>query len=743
MGRAEGLPVADDNNNLRGRKQVRLRVRKNLIVVEQHDGEQPVAVLKDPVSLRYYRLDARQRFAVNLMDGTRTLEEIRQAYERAFRPDRLSLEELEDFAAQLLTGGLAETDSPLAGQVLFQQAETQRGRALRARLWQCLWLRVPLCDPDRLLTRLLPYTRFVFTVRFALLALAVGVAAACLVVTHWDVFVQKLPGRQALLHPRTLLYLAVAWWLTRIVHEFGHGLCCKAQGGEVHEMGFMLLLLFPALYCNVSDAWQFPRKRQRLAVGAAGMYVELLLAVLAALLWWLTDAASLWHELALGIVVACSVNTLLFNANPLVRCDGYYLLSDWADLPNLSEQANQAWTVALLRWLGVPVESESGARLETRSRKFFLVFYAVASWAYRVTGFAVSLWFLHQWLVPRKLVLVSWALAGAAALAVLVWPAWRWFASLHQQRSFRHMKPLRLGMMVGLASAGIVLLALVPLPVYVEGVAVIQVEPGAAVRVTVPDCGGFLVQLVVEDGQTVEEGQILAVLTNPKLDIALQINEADQILRTRQQEDLVAHFAQTHHEDGPSETAAPLKQPEFDLEALRQQHAALKAQQRRLTLRASRGGVVLGLRDREQAGQWLDGGSELCRVGNPRALRAVFLADSGDRQLIRPGSAAHLRIHGRGSQSWSGAVVEVAQVEAAALPPQLAGNVGGDVATRKDPVSHRDQPRDPHYLVAVQFTGADGAVHPGVLGRVRIQVESQTLGWRLRRFLATTFQWGL
>src|SRR5262249_5864976 len=154
--------------------------------------------LKDPVSLRFFRLDARQRFAVDLMDGKRTLEDIRQAYEKAHRPERVTLEELEGFAAQLLASGLAEIDSALGGQLQYEQTGGQRVRACHARLLQCLWLRIPLCDPDRFLTRLLPYTRFVFTLGFALFGLGFVLAAAALVATHWTAFLDKLPGWQAL-----------------------------------------------------------------------------------------------------------------------------------------------------------------------------------------------------------------------------------------------------------------------------------------------------------------------------------------------------------------------------------------------------------------------------------------------------------------------------------------------------------------------------------------------------------------
>jgi putative peptide zinc metalloprotease protein len=708
-------------NELRGRAQVRLSVRKNLVFIDQSDRSHSAVILKDPVSRQFFRLDARQRFAVSLMDGTRTLGEVRLAYEEAHRPDRLPLEDLESFAAQLLADGLAEAETPLSGRLLFEQAEKRRRRAWRSRLLQVLWLRIPLCDPDRWLARLLPWTRFLFTVPAVLCSLVFFLAALGLVVTHWDEFLQKLPGRQALFEPRTLVYLWLSLGLAKIVHEWGHGQCCKAMGGEVHEAGVMLLFLFPALYCNVSDAWQMPRRRQRMAISAAGVYVELLLASAATFVWWLSTPGSMLHDLTFGLMVASGIHTVVFNANPLMRCDGYYLLADWMDVPNLAEQSSQALRASFLRWLGCTTEFTPYG---TATGRRFLLLYAAASWLYRACALGLSLYVLHLWLKPRKLAILGAAVAALAIVAMIGVPAWNWLRELHQQRSFREMKPLRAGLIVAIMLAVAIAVLAVPLPVHVEAMAVVQVEPTQVVRITVPPCGGILARLLVHDGQSVHEGQVLAVLTNAKQDIAMRVNEADQQLRLRQQQDLVAYLAESRGAD------IPVGQ-EFELLALRQQHAALKKQEERMTLRAPRAGVVMGLCTPEDVGKWLDGGSELCRVGNPQSLRMVLLTAPGDRQ------------HGCGSRAWEGSVTGVAQAEAGQVPPQLTSSAGGDVVTRPDPLSKLDKPAQPHFLVTVQFTATGQVVHPGVLGRARIDAGSQTLWWRCRRYLANTFNWGL
>jgi putative peptide zinc metalloprotease protein len=727
-----------DPAELRGRNQVRIRLRPGLALIPQTERGQTRYVLRDPVSLRYFRLDERQHFLVTILDGTRSLEEVRLEYERRFRPDRLPAEELEAFAAQLLNSGLAVNESPLAGRLLFEQSEKQRLQELRSRLLNFLCVRIPLFDPDRLLARLVPAAGVLFTPAFAVLGLGVALAAAALVATHWADFIARLPGYRELLTWKTLLTFWAAVGLVKILHEFGHGLCCKRQGGECHEMGLLLLLFFPSLYCDVSDSWKLPRRRQRLAVGAAGMYVELLIAGPAAFAWWASDPGTYLNQLCFGLLVVCSVNTVVCNANPLLRLDGYFLLSDWLEVPNLAELSGHTLRAGFLRWLGL--DAEPPLPMSAR-RQLGLAAYAVLSTAYRWLVLAVSLYLLHEFLGPRRLAPLSYLIGAAAAGVLLAGPAWALVRAARHHGGLRHMKPARVGLALAVLLFGAFVVFAVPFPLRVEGVGLIAVEADQVERVGVPECGGFLGKVLVRDGQRVKRGDVLAVLTNPQLEIALRVNEADQGLRRQQQREEVARLAESGRPGVGAE--ADLGRARFELRALGRQYALLRTQRARLTLRAPRAGVVLGLPSREAVGKWLDGGAELCRVGNATALRAVLLIEPSERGGVEPGKPAWVRVHGGGARRWPAVVRDVAEVEARSIPPQLSHHAGGDVATEQDPVSRQEAPRAQHYLVSVRIDGAGGVLHPGALGRVRITAGSQTLWWRARRYLATTFNWGL
>ena len=566
-------------HDLEARKKVRVRLRPNLIVTAQHQAGQTWHVVKDPVSLGYFRLDDRQRYLVGLMDGSRTLDDIQRLFEDRFRPDRLTLEELEHFTAQLLNSGLAQNESPQAGRLLFERSEKQRRAVRQAAFLNFLNIKIPLFDPDALLTRLLPRVGFLFTFGFLLVACGIVLAALGLLVTHWDEFLARLPSYREFFSWQTILWLWLALGLVKIVHELGHGLCCKAHGGEVHEMGFQLLIYFPALYCDVSDSWMLPRKWQRIAISLAGIYVELLVAAVATFTWWATDPASVLHHLCLGLMIVCGVNTVVFNANPLMRFDGYHALSDWLEVPNLSSQATRIVQAGAMRWLGMNTADDG---LPASTPRGFLTLYAIASYIYRWIVLAGTFWLLHGFLEPRRLGAVWFALILASLGVMVGWPAFRLVRAIHRQGRLPDMKPVRLWISAGIVAAAVAVIALVPFPVKVQGIALLQVEPEHVQRVAVGEVGGFLQELLVRDGQRVHAGDVVAVLTNPELEIRIRVNEADQALRVQQQSALVAQSADT----APTESrlAGGLQQTEFELMTLRRQESSPPSGEQRVAI---------------------------------------------------------------------------------------------------------------------------------------------------------------
>src|SRR5919204_3511840 len=442
-------PAAD----LERRKRLRILLRPDLnIEAHKYEGR-TFYVVKDPVSLRYYRLKDNEHFLLQFMDGKQTLEDAQKAYEKQYRPDRLRLEDLEGFAQQLLTAGLAQNDSPRAGKQLFDRRKKRRRSEWMQALTNILYIKIPVFDPEKLLGRMLRYLSWIFSAWFFALSVGVMLAAVLLVATHFETFRQKLPNYHEFFSFKTVAWLWLALGVVKVIHEFGHGLSCKVFGGEVHEMGALFLVFSPALYCNVSDAWTLPNKWHRIIISAAGIYVELIIAAIATFVWWNTPSQPFVNNMALSLMVVCSVSTVVFNANPLMRYDGYYVLADWLEIPNLRDRSNRfLQRIVMEHCLGIEVQPEPYMELW---RRILFVTYAVVSYIYRwVITFSI-LWFMSQFLKPYKLGVVSGMLACAAAGSMVGWPLYRLGKNLHKRGRLPDMKPVRVTLSA-MALAGVV-----------------------------------------------------------------------------------------------------------------------------------------------------------------------------------------------------------------------------------------------------------------------------------------------
>ena len=475
-----------------------------------------------------------------------------------------------------------------------------------------------------------------------------------------------------------------------------------------------------------------------MAVSAAGVYVEMLLASLATFVWWWTDAASAPHQWAFAVMVYGSVNTIVCNANPLMRFDGYHVLADWLEAPNLAQQSQRSLRGTLLGWLGV----ETSEVLPTgRVSNRFLLLFGVAGLVYRWYVLAVALYFLHDFTKRHHVAVVSWALAALSLVVLIsvpVWQMWRW---LRLQGRFPDMKLTRVGLALGIGAALTGVFFLMPLPMKVRGVALVQSLPEHVRRLIIPEVEGLLQEMRVRDGQRVAPGDVLAILVNPKLEIKLRVNEADQALRHQQQNALVGQFADLENSD--DSILAGWQEAEQALKSLKREHQALKEQCDQLTLRAPVHGIIMGLVAIEEKGKWLAKGTDFCQIATDDALRALVLVDAADQRQIHVGSQTNVLIHGLAGRQWPGAVTSVAQVEAKHIPEALSSRVGGDVATRHDSDTGADKPQTPHYMVSIHLQAGVPSIQPGVLGRVKIDAEPRTTWWRLRRWLGTTLSWGL
>src|SRR5438874_8812446 len=466
-----------DAGDVERRKKVKLRVRSDLAIAPQKYEGRTYYVVKDPVSLRYYRFKEQEHFLIQLMDGTHTLDDAQKEFEKRFRPDRLTLEDLEQFGQQLLTAGLAQNESPQAGKQLFDRRKKRRRSEWMQTLTNILYIKIPLFDPERLLVHMLPYMRWIFSLTFAAVSVAVMLGAVLLVLTHFQTFQERLPAYHEFFSFKTVAYLWAALGIVKVIHEFGHGLSCKTFGGEVHEMGLLFLCFSPCMYCNVSDAWTLPSKWKRIIISFAGIYVELMIAAIATFVWWNSPGQPFINNLSLSLMIVCSVSTVVFNGNPLMRYDGYYVLADWLEIPNLRDRANRyLQRLVMEHCLGIETQPEPYMHLW---RRILFVTYAVISWVYRWVVTFVILKFMATFLRPYKLEIISNMLAALALGSMIGWPLYRLGKNIHKRGRLPDMKSVRVIVSATVLAAVLFVFFFVPLPVSrVRHTGLVQMQPG-------------------------------------------------------------------------------------------------------------------------------------------------------------------------------------------------------------------------------------------------------------------------
>jgi putative peptide zinc metalloprotease protein len=745
------------------RKQLKLRLRADLEFTPQMYEGRTYYIVKDPVSLQYWRFREQEYFILKLMDGVTTLDDAQKQYESRFQPERVKLEELESFAQQIMTAGLARNDSPQLGNQLLERRGKRRRRELAQKFLNILAIRIPVFDPDRLLTRMIHYCRWIFTATFAFASIVVMLSALLLVLTHFETFRSKLPDYHDFFSPHNLVWMWVTLGLVKVIHEFGHGLSCKAFGGEVHEMGFLFLCFSPCLYCNVSDAWTMPVKWRRILISFAGIYVELMVAAIATFVWWNTTGDNYFiHQLALSLMVICSVSTVIFNGNPLLRYDGYHVLADWLEIPNLSHRSNR-FLLQLFQehCLGIEVPPEQ--YMETK-RKVLFVIYAITSYCYRwIVTFGI-IWFFYNFLRPYKLGALCGILAVAALASMLGMPAYQLYESIKKRGRLPDMKGWRIVVTTTVFAVIVIGFFTVPLPVSrVRQSGLVQLSPDAVTKVYVPVPGvgdripGILKTLSVEDGQYVTENYELAHFFN--LDLETQLTEARAQLAM---EDAKLYASRDlmqvlKDEQEKSKYRSETARARGERARLAERVTKLDAMKKALTIRSPAAGVVMSPPRNDEIGrQWdRDRTTPFCSIGEPGKLRVLIPLSPSDYRLLKENFdelgdklVVELRVRGRGAHIWKGKISQMPESDAKEIPMALTAQAGGPVAAKPAPGSNPQTattaiPQTQQYLVGVDIIDPDGAICPGTMAQVKVRCKWRPAAWWVWRKLSATFDLGL
>lgn len=610
-----------------------LRVREELRAHIR--GDASAAVLEDPIAGKHYRLGPDEYRFVLAADGA---DSFAQAWEQFAAttegdPPRVTQSQAEKIYVWLQSSGLTSPGLP-----------AQRHSSP---LWQRvnpILFSLSLGNPDRLIDALVKFAQRLH-LPTAISCLAGLLLAGCWVlIAHFGKFTADIEG---LFTAGRLLTLGFTWCVLKVLHELGHGFSCKWFGGRVTDAGMAFILFAPVAFTDVSSSNAFPLKRQRVTVALAGMIVELSAAAIAVLIWYLSDSPEVRRG-AVDAVLMASITSLAFNANPLMRFDGYYVLVEWLGIDNLYAKGQSQLRYCVDRALALPNRSSRGLS-ETNSDRFNggLLAYGMACTLWRTTvGVAMIV------AAASLLKGAGWLLAVLAAFTWFIAPLMAWVRQIMYSGPEKPLWTSQFAFRLGILATLIAMVCSVASPFARQAPAVAQFDPPALIRCRTP---GFVESVHVVDGQQVSRGDRLLTLQDKQL--------TNQLAVTKTKWQLARSHERAYQYRGD---ASQLLLARAETARLANEIEQLQRKVDELVIRATSGGIVTARRIEDLHNSYLTEGQCIGEVGIANSKRLLVSLAPADAVGLEPGTA--VRGIGCSGTRWKG-VVDRIEPRASLQPP--------------------------------------------------------------------------
>ena len=644
------------------------RLRATVQVFRQHFRGQMWHVVQDPSSNQFSRLTESAYHFVALLDGRRTIADSWQICNDELGDAAPTQGEAIQLLGQLYAANLIQAELPVDAEGLFNRYKKRVNREVKGYLTNLLFIRIPLFDPDNILNEFLPAVGWAFSwIGATLLAMLISVAGY-FVIGRADELVSSAKN---ILDPSGLPLLFVSFWMVKIIHEFGHCFSCKkfgkesGTGGEVHTLGVMFLVFTPLPYMDASSSWAFRQKWHRVIVGMGGMLVELVVASLAAIVWAYTSPGTV-HAIAYNIMFIASVSTLLFNANPLLRFDGYYILSDILEIPNLNPRSKQ-YLYYLVRKYAWGVKN-ARCPAHTHGERVWFVFYGIASTLYRVVIVTGILLF-----ITSQLPFIGMIFAGVAIFGWVFVPIGKLIKYLTTNSELMRTRGRAMGSVVGTLVLIVISVGIIPAPDRnkIEGV----VEP-VELAFVYPLADGFIQEVMLSDRYVDPDTDILIKAENPAL-------EAELAKLIAQRDSYMAKMRQAETED---------------VATARSYARAIKARERKIA--DVRDQIALLELPPPIAGRWISPNIERFKGAYVKRGEKIGLVASDEVEIlavikqeisaqvfdeIEIGAEVEIRVKGSPDLEWTGRIVEILPSGQKMLPSRALGYaIGGTMQTVSD-----------------------------------------------------------
>lgn len=676
---------------------LRVRLRRDLVFGSRTDREgRQTVVIEDPVRDKFYRVGPREFAFLRQLNESSTVREVVQR-SAANEASAVTEREAEAICGWLVDKGLAECRAD-------RSAGSDHG--WRAAMRNPLIFKVPLINPDRFLQRIEKYVGWCFG-RFGLLLWTSVVLVALIALASQGARF----GEQSMtvLAPGNWWWLAVCWCMLKVCHEVAHGVVCRRYGGHVSEAGFLFIVLTPLAFVDLTSAWRFRSKWHRIHTAVAGVYAEVLIAALAALIWCGTSVGVL-HQLAFNTVVMAGITTVVFNANPLMRFDGYYVLTDLVDVPNLYGRSTAWWHSVLARVLlgkgrDVPLERPLIQRV-----------YAVSAWLWRLLV-TVSMILAASVLVDG----LGVVLAVAASVALLAPPLWR-LAQFLQRSSIGRVR-LTLST-VTLALVAVAAFTWIPWVGTKSAPAVVDDVDFKVVRAA---GDGFVRKIHCTVGQRVHRGDLLLELSNDTY--AAQVRELEIQIEQRK---LVARQARM------SGKLAVYQAEREVLVTLGKRLRERQEQLNELRVFAPCDGMVMGRTLPNRLGEFVREGDELLSVGPRQGREVVVSIDQDDAFSFARTAKGQVSVWLASGRRIRGVVLDMEpNADRQVRQPALIAPYGGELAVIDRGDQNRPCEEGPRLvLVNPRVEARVALAEPAPLGQravVRLRAWDETFGSHIVR----------
>ena len=702
---------------------LKVRLRGSTQISRQYYRGDRWYVVRDPAGNQYHRLSAAAYRFVGLLDGSRTVAEAWDLIGGQLADDAPTQPEVIQILSQLHAANLLEANITADATVLLRRHKQLRKRELQGRLMNILFPRIPLWDPDRFLVKWMPVMRGVLSMVGAIIWCIVVVTAISLLAPRWS---ELRGGASDAIDPHNWPFLWATFVLIKLIHELGHAFTCRRLGGEIHEMGIMFLVFIPAPYVEASSAWSLPSRWQRALVGAGGMIFELFVAAIMAMVWLNTPQGRLLHQMAYNAMLIASVSTVMFNANPLLRYDGYYILSDMLEIPNLQQKATE-YALGLVKRHVFRVKSP--LPLPPPGQRVWLFLYAITSGIYRVfVGLLII--FIVTTKVPVLGVLM--AIGGVVTWAVV--PVYKIGNYLLLDAELHRKRVPATAFVLAVVAAIVLVLGFIPIPVHYDATGVLVAAQKSVLHA---QTDGFIVKVCKHDNEYVHKDDIILLCENPDLSGELQDARAQ-----------LAYWEQRLNYDRVNEPTQFLADS-FACQAVQDAANDKQKQYDFLTVRAPIDGTLIAPDLNQSPGRFVHRGEDLnikvaqldnCVANGFLDERDIALPFSGPDH--KPPTSAKLRLAGNVSVELSGQVVWWGAAAVGELPNELKflGKAGGGPLdlNPKDPNGNKLAKLQFPVIVAVDNHNRQYYTNQKVY--MRFDLGKKPLAWQLYRRLGQLLQ---